>query len=91
MEAAQALANIEKDLIQKKLEADVAALEEEWSQSSQGGRESLRDVSQKVEKWMNQSEQDKKPPENTLASSRRPVEETNDTHLHPRNYLRSRC
>ncbi|XP_026744691.1 uncharacterized protein LOC113506027 [Trichoplusia ni] len=60
LEAAEAIANIQKDIIQKKLAADLAALEEECSQKSRAScTDSAVSASQKVEQWLEHSQHDR--------------------------------
>ncbi|XP_047998807.1 uncharacterized protein LOC125236151 [Leguminivora glycinivorella] len=61
LEAAEAKARIEKELIDKKLDAALAKLDEEYSQKSRcsGERRSiLSETSKKVEEWLEKSRQD---------------------------------
>ncbi|XP_063538669.1 uncharacterized protein LOC134747922 [Cydia strobilella] len=61
LEAAEAKARIEKELIDKKLDAALAKLDEEYSQKSRCSGEQrsiLSETSQKVEQWLEKSRQD---------------------------------
>ncbi|KAG7304493.1 hypothetical protein JYU34_011440 [Plutella xylostella] len=60
LEAAEAIANINKKLIEKKLEADIAALED-CSKNSAASYSSVN-VSQKVEQWLEHSHHDANDP-----------------------------
>ncbi|XP_063368187.1 uncharacterized protein LOC134656557 [Cydia amplana] len=61
LDAAEAKARIEKELIDKKLDAELAKLDEEYSQKSRCSGEQrsiLSETSQKVEQWLEKSRQD---------------------------------
>lgn len=71
LDAAEAKARIEKDLIDKRLAADLAALEDEMSQKSHCSRDrqSVAGTSHKVEQWLEKSHLDEEE-QRTLAVSR---------------------